>query len=116
MTAILTGEKARISPQANAAIVFMTASRQSLEAMKKTITSETITYLDKVRKELGEAEFAKMWKQSLNFLPSAKSYKKQIFRVVVRGEEASVIAKEDGGNSWQRLRKQNGVWKVETAP
>lgn len=113
VTATLTGAQARNSPQVKAAMEYYAAGKRGdMATLRRLAPPEMLLRFDDMKKQLGEEQamkqFREFWKQS----PAPEAYRKQISKVVVRGNQASVIIKEQGGASWLKLTRQNGVWKL----
>jgi hypothetical protein len=111
VTATLTGEQARSCPQAKASLAFHAAGKRGdMTATRKLATPETLQKWDAMEKQVGKAEYLKMWKEFWKHQPSTEAFRKTIVKVVVRGDRAALITKEQGTTGTQNLVRRNGRW------
>lgn len=113
VTATLTGEKARNSPQAKTVIAFQTAGKKGdMAATRRLAAPETLQKWDEMEKKIGKQQYLQMWKESWKQEPPVATFRKQITKVVVRGDRATLITRGKGMTGSIPLTRQNGVWKL----
>lgn len=111
VTATLTGAQAQSSPQVKALLAYEAVCRKGdIAAARKLAVPETSEEWNTIIAQIGEAQFKKMMMQSA---PDARVRVKQITRVVVRGDHATVIYREQGATGFQPMVKKNGAWLVD---
>ena len=110
VTAVLTGKQAQTSPQVKTLLAFEDACRKvDQAALKRVATPAATATLRAMIAKAGAAEVRSMFRQ---LLPVRKP--QSVLRVVVRGDRATVIAKEQGGVGWMPMVRKNGVWLVDS--
>jgi hypothetical protein len=113
VTATLTGEKARSSPLVKPILAYHAAGKRGdMAAIRKIAPPEMLQRFEEMKKQMGEKEAMKMFREFWKNAPPTETLRKQITKIVVRGDRASVIVKEKDGTSWMTLVRQNGVWKL----
>ena len=111
VTATLIGAQAQNSAQVKALLAYEAVCRKGdLAAARKMAVPEASEEWSSVIAQVGEAQFKKMMMQSA---PDAKVRVKQITKVVVRGDRATVIYREQGATGFQPMVKKNGAWMVD---
>ncbi|HLK58105.1 MAG TPA: hypothetical protein VKU00_16175, partial [Chthonomonadaceae bacterium] len=78
---------------------------------KRLATPAATEEWDALIAKLGSAAFRKLMQENT---PDGKTRLKQITHVVVRGDQATVLFKEEGGLSWQPMVKKNKVWLIDS--
>ncbi len=110
VTATLKGKAARESAPARAFLAFEKALREGdLEKVRAAVMPARWKELEVYLAQVGEAQFKA---QAREMAPLTATRQKQIDRVVVREDRATVIYKEPGATGFQSLVREGEVWKV----
>jgi hypothetical protein len=110
VTAILKGKEARESPHARAFLAFEKALREGdLEKVRASITPGRWQETEQYVAQAGEAQFKAQTRQ---MVPPTATRERQIERVVVRGDRATVIYNEAGAKGFASVVNDGGRWKV----
>ncbi len=110
VTATLKGKEARESAPARAFLAFEKALREGdLAKARAAVTPARWKELEVYLAQVGEAQFKA---QAREMAPPTATRQKQIDRVVVREDRATVIYKEPGATGFQSLVREGEVWKV----
>jgi hypothetical protein len=110
VTATLKGKAARESAPARAFLAFEQALREGdLAKARAAVTAARWQELEVYLAQVGEAQFKA---QAREMAPPTATRQKQIERVVVREDRATVIYKEPGSTGFQSLVREGEVWKV----
>jgi hypothetical protein len=111
VTAILTGVKALTSPIAQSLLKFEAAGHKGDFVTYTSMTTPGFrAEFNEMLAKMGKAQILKMMQK---MTPDTVTRKKQMTKVVVRGDRATVIVKEQGGTAWHVLVRQNGIWKID---
>ena len=114
MTADLKGPAAVNCAPVTVMLAYDTACRKGDVAAAKRLATPAVTEeWDSLIAKLGEDEFKKAMTQTA--MPDARTRLKQITRVVVRGDRATILSKEQGATVAQPMLKKNGVWLVDAS-
>lgn len=110
VTASLKGKEARESAPARAFLAFEKALREGdLAKVRAAVIPARWKELETYLAQVGEAQFKA---QAREMSPPTATRQKQIERVVVREDRATVIYKEPGATGFQSLVREGEVWKV----
>ena len=110
VTATLKGREARESAPAKAFLAFEKLLREGdLQKIRAAVPPSRWREMEQHVAQVGEAQFKA---QVREMVPPTATREKQIERVVVRGDRATVIYKEVGAKGFALLVKDGGVWKI----
>lgn len=110
VSADLKGKDARQSAPARAFLAFEKALREGdLAKVRAAITSARWQETEGFIAQMGEAQFKAQVRQ---MVPPTATREKQIERVVVREDRATVIYRESGAKGFTVLVKDGDAWKV----
>lgn len=112
VTGVITGPPALASAPVKAFLAYEAACRTGdIAGARALATVDATAEWDAILAK-SPAEFKKMLQAAM---PDTKTRSKQITRVVLRGDRATVIFKEDGGLGWQPLVKLGGKWLIDAS-
>lgn len=110
VTADLKGKSARESAPARAFLDFEKILRAGdLEKLRAALTPARWRETQAHLAQIGEAQFKAMTRE---MVPPTATRERQIERVIVRGDRATVIYRESGAKGFSSLVKDGGGWKV----
>jgi hypothetical protein len=109
---ILTGDAARRSPQASAALSML----QLLQTGSAAEIRARLNPNHPAWAGLGTAQAAAVLAAARAVLPSPTTFLQSIQRIVVYGDEAIILGRDGGGSNIVSLRRDAGEWKVADAP
>jgi hypothetical protein len=110
VTAVLKGKEARQSAPAKAFLAFEKVLREGdLAKIQAAVAPGRWKETEQYVAQVGEAQFKAEVRE---MVPPTATREKQIERVVVREDRATVIYKEAGAKGFALLVKDGGVWKI----
>jgi hypothetical protein len=110
VTAVLKGKEARESAPAKAFLAFEKVLREGdLAKIQAAVAPGRWKETEQYVAQVGEAQFKA---QVREMVPPPATRERQIERVVMRGDRATVIYKETGAKGFAFLVKDGGVWKI----
>jgi hypothetical protein len=112
VTAILTGVKAQQSPQVKALLAFEAACRKGDLALARRLAGPGFAKgLDAALKEQGQPAVLKLFR---TMMPDGKTRLKQVTRVIVRGDRATIVSRESKEiTGYQKVVRKGNAWLVE---
>jgi hypothetical protein len=111
VSADLKGKAARTSAPARAFLAYEAALRAGdMSRVRQLLTPERYEEVQAFAARLGPSRFAE---QAAGNLPPEKTRARQIKRVVVRGDRATVIFSQAGTRGFQALIQNADGWKVD---
>jgi hypothetical protein len=110
VTAVLNGKEARASPPARAFLAFEKLLREGdLLRLQAAVTPARWRETEQYLAQVGEAQFKA---EVRDMVPQTARRERQIERVVVRGDRATVIYREAGAKGCSFLVKDGVGWKI----
>lgn len=110
VTATLKGKEARESAPAKAFLAFEKLLREGdLQKIRAVVSPQRWRETEQFIAQVGEAQFKAQLRE---MVPPTATREKQIERVVVRGDRATVIYRESGARGFGFLVKDGAGWKV----
>jgi hypothetical protein len=110
VTAVLKGKEARESAPARAFLAFEKVLREGdLAKIQAAVAPGRWKETEQYVAQVGEAQFKAQVREAV---PPTATRERQIERVVVREDRATVIYKEAGARGFALLVKDGGVWKI----
>jgi hypothetical protein len=112
VTAVLTGVKAQQSPQVKALLAFEAACRKGDLALARRLAGPGFAKgLDTALKEQSQPAVLKLFR---TMMPDGKTRLRQVTRVIVRGDRATIVSRESKEiTAWQKVIRKGTGWLVE---